>query len=70
MSIREAPDAEAAMSETPQTVTTLECPCCGCEGAVSDEAGLFHDQQPLICGCPGWVCADGEEEPWISLGDG
>ena len=51
--------------------TYLECPCCGDDGAESDEAGYFHDGQSLICGCPGWVSVDseGDEEPSINNGD-
>jgi len=47
-------------------VHTLECPTCGNEGAESDADGLFHDEQPLICGCLGHVVVDEDEEPWIS----
>lgn len=47
----------------------LECPCCGGEGATADDAGLFYDQQPLTCGCPGWVCVEEDDEPWISVGE-
>lgn len=43
-------------------VVYLECPCCGEEGAVSDADGLFYDGQPLVCGCPGWMCVD--EDGW------
>lgn len=52
--------------------TYLECPCCGCEGAESDADGLFNDGQELICGCPGWVTADGDGDEswaWINTGD-
>ena len=48
---------------------TLECPCCGDEGAVADDRGEFFDGQPLVCGCPGHVTLDGESEPWINNGD-
>ena len=52
------------------TVTTLECPCCGCEGAESDDKGRFHDGQALICGCPGWVSVDSDDgQAWINNGD-
>ena len=49
----------------------LSCPCCGLDAAESDEHGRFYDEQPLICGCPGWVCIDDENvEVWISDGTG
>ena len=38
----------------------LECPCCGRNGAESDEEGLFYDGQELICGCDGIVSLDAE----------
>jgi hypothetical protein len=47
----------------------LECPCCGSDGAASDARGWFHDGQPLICGCPGWVSFDPDDGPWINNGD-
>ncbi len=47
----------------------LECPCCGDDGAVSDDNGEFYDGQVLICGCPGWVSVNGDEDPWINNGD-
>ena len=50
-------------------VTYLMCPCCGDDGAVSDEDGYFDDGQALICGCAGWVSAD-EDDVWINNGDG
>ena len=52
-------------------LTYLECPCCGDEGAASDGEGGFFDGQPLICGCPGWVSVDADEDddPWINNGD-
>lgn len=43
----------------------MECPCCGDDGAESDEDGFFFDGQGLICGCHGWVSAD-EDETWIN----
>ena len=36
----------------------LECPCCGCEGAESDDEGLFYEDQPTLCGCAVWVSVD------------
>lgn len=47
----------------------LECPCCGDDGAVSDEEGYFIDGQGLICGCNGWVSVDHVDPPWINNGD-
>ena len=47
----------------------LECPCCGDDGAASDENGEFYDGQVLICGCPGWVSVDEDDDPWINNGD-
>lgn len=47
----------------------LECPCCGDVGAEADEEGLFTDGQKLVCGCPGWVSVDAENEPFINNGD-
>jgi hypothetical protein len=47
---------------------TLECPCCGDDGAVADQQGLFYDGQPLVCGCPGWVTVD-DDCAWINNGD-
>jgi hypothetical protein len=57
------------MTEPRTERTYLECPCCGDDGAQSDDRGLFHDGQPLICGCPGLVSYDGEDDPWINNGD-
>jgi hypothetical protein len=48
---------------------TLECPCCGDDGAVSDASGYFTDGQPLMCGCPGMVSVDSESDPFINNGD-
>lgn len=48
--------------------TTLECPCCGDDGAVSKD-GLFHDGQSLVCGCVGWVSVDENGDVWINNGD-
>ena len=47
---------------------TLECPCCGDEGASADKDGLFWDEQSLECGCPGHVVVD-EDDVWINNGD-
>ncbi len=47
-------------------MTDLECPCCGDTGAESDANGLFHDEQPLICGCPGHVCVEEDGDVWIN----
>jgi len=36
----------------------MECPCCGCEGAIGPE---YYDGDPLECGCAGQVsCSEGE----------
>ena len=43
-------------------MTYLECPCCGDEGAESAD-GLFDDKQALLCGCPGHVVVDDDEDP-------
>lgn len=48
---------------------TLECPCCGDDGATADAHGEFADGQPLECGCPGWVTIDEDGEVWINNGD-
>jgi len=48
----------------------LECPCCGDDGAESDDEGLFSDGQALICGCVGHVSVDSETDPWINNLDG
>lgn len=48
--------------------STLECPCCGDDGAESIE-GEFTDGQALICGCPGWVSIEPDGEAWINNGD-
>jgi hypothetical protein len=50
-------------------VPTLECSCCGDDGAVADSDGLFFDGQDLICGCPGWVTVEEDGEAWINNGD-
>ena len=50
--------------------TFLECPCCGCEGAESDDEGMFFDGQLLICGCPGHVYIDEGTPCGIELGEG
>jgi hypothetical protein len=60
------PPAPPAPTPTPQT---LECPCCGDEGAVADAEGCFTDGQPLTCGCPGMVSVDTESDPFINNGD-
>lgn len=48
---------------------TLECPCCGDDGAHADADGLFRDGVPLSCGCPGWVCVEEDGDVWINNGD-
>jgi len=45
---------------------TLECSCCGDDGAVADKDGNFYDGQPLICGCPGMVSVDEDGDVWIN----
>jgi len=57
------------MPTVQQTESYLECPCCGDDGAESDEQGLFADGDSLICGCNGWVSVDRETDPYITLGD-
>ena len=52
---------------TPEAVT-LECPCCGDDGAVSVD-GYFSDGQPLTCGCPGWVVVEEDGDAWVNNGD-
>lgn len=47
----------------------LDCPCCGDEGAESDDQDMFADAQPLICGCPGQVSCDAESDPYINIDD-
>lgn len=44
----------------------LECPCCGDDGAVSNDRGEFYDGQGLICGCNGSVSVDEDGEAWIN----
>lgn len=46
-------DLQAALRKWP----SLDCPCCGEEGAW---AKYFEDGQPTTCGCGGTVVADGE----------
>ena len=48
---------------------SLECPCCGDDGATANAAGDFVDGQPLECGCPGWVSVDEDDGAWINNGD-
>lgn len=48
---------------------SLECPCCGDDGALADAAGFFFDGQPLACGCKGWVSLDAETDPEITIDD-
>ena len=51
------------------TVTFIECPCCGDDGAESNAEGYYYDGQPLICGCAGHVSCDSENEPDILIGE-
>ena len=51
------------------TLLDLECPCCGNDGAVADSNGEFYDEQPLICGCPGWVSVEEDGEASIHNGE-
>ena len=60
------PDLDDLLRNLP--ALTLECPCCGCEGATPDAMGWFTDGQPLVCGCAGWVSV-GEDDVWINNGD-
>jgi hypothetical protein len=48
---------------------TVECPCCGDDGAVGDVHGRFWDEQPLTCGCPGHVCVEEDGDVWVNNGD-
>ena len=55
---RERDEALARVAEltaTLQKIPSLECPCCGEEGAWPT---MFADEQPLTCGCPGMVAAN------------
>lgn len=52
---------------TREHATTLECPCCGDDGAVADANGEFHDGQRLVCGCNGLVSVDADDV-YISIG--
>ena len=47
----------------------IKCPCCGDVGAVQNVDGLYEDEQPLICGCPGHVCVEEDGDAWINNGD-
>ena len=61
-----------AYEPTPDpTRLTLECPCCGGDGAEADADGMFTDGQALICGCPGFVHIDDIDEPlaFIAISD-
>jgi len=49
-------------------MTTLECPCCGDDGADANEEGFFYDGQPLICGCVGHVVVD-EDDIWVNAAE-
>jgi hypothetical protein len=52
-----------------EIVDTLECPCCGDDGAYADSDGMFTDGQPLVCGCTGNVTCDMENESDINAYD-
>lgn len=63
-----AEKAEARVKELEALVQkwpSLECPCCGEEGAL---AMFFEDGQETTCGCGGRVSADGESAS-ISIDD-
>ena len=47
-------------AESEPNPDTLECPCCGCTGAVAHPDGLFYEDDPLVCGCDGNIGIDGE----------
>ncbi len=49
--------------------SSLECPCCGDDGATADDNGEFFDGQPLTCGCPGHVNVEEDGDVWINNGD-
>jgi hypothetical protein len=48
---------------------TLECPCCGDDGAYADPNGQFADGQPLVCGCDGHVTVDEDDGPRVWVRD-
>ena len=50
-------------------IVTLECPCCGEDGAYADADDMFEDGQALVCGCDGHVMVDTETEPSINVFD-
>lgn len=50
-------------------ISELECPCCGDVAARADMEGFFHDGDRLVCGCYGWVTADGETLHISGVGD-
>ena len=51
-----------------QAVQSLECSCCGGDGAYGDAHGLFYDGQPLVCGCVGHVCVE-EDDIWVNASE-
>ena len=58
-------DAEDLVGEgvdVADSVTELECPCCGCIAAKADANGMFYDGQPVTCGCATLVTISGYED--------
>jgi len=43
----------------------MECPCCGDDGAESDDDGMWFEGQPLTCGCNGHVAISDDGEAYI-----
>lgn len=69
MSVISAGSRAILSTRTGGRMTYLECPCCGNDGAVSNDRGEFHDGQSLICDCSGGVSVDEDGEAWINNGD-
>ena len=66
-----APSVNCAAMSIFENLPTLECPCCGDDGAMADPStGLFTDGEPLRCGCAGWVSVSADDDAvWINNGD-
>ncbi len=62
-------DIEAPFDPPEVNTVTIECPCCGDDGATSDADGFFYDGQELECGCDGHVSCCFEIEPYIRAWD-
>lgn len=50
-------------------IDSLECPCCGDDGAFPNANGLYYDEQALVCGCLGLVAVDEDGVAYISIND-